>query len=413
MASITPVIPLFDFEKLKKHVPILEEREKREKEIENKHSQDIADAIKNRQNHSFTDYFERKADANNIPLTFRAPNVEDRVLRPAKVQSHYRNVVWCLNNWTQADYDRICQIPHRYHVIGKEIGPKSGTPHLHGYLELEEQMRFKALKEALGQNVWFEARRGSAEQAADYAKKDGEFVESGQISQQGAKSCIADLKKRLEDGETPDDIILDDPYSFHMYGRTLMAMWEIMLKRRKPRTVQPEAIWIHGPTGAGKSHAAFTEITGTYYDVPDDDGWWDNYEGQDTVIFNDFRGDAMKFNLLLKMIDKWPFSVRRRNKAPMPFSSKKVIITCIMPPQTLYGGMGESGETLDQLLRRIKIVHMPKKYEPVVTECPQKAMLASGGITNEAKEPEAFNIIRMFQEANKRHRPNPTTEMQD
>ena len=47
------------------------------------------------------------------------------------------------------------------------------------------------------------------------------------------------------------------------------------------------------------------------------------------MIFNDFRGIDLKFNLLLKLVDKWPMNVPARNKADRPFISKKIIITSI------------------------------------------------------------------------------------
>lgn len=92
-----------------------------------------------------------------------------------------------------------------------------------------------------------------------------------------------------------------------------------------------EGFWYYGETGVGKSHRAFAEAGDDVYVWVDDNGWWDGYTGQEVVIINDFRG-GIKYNELLQLIDKWPYSVRRRGRPPMPFTSKKIIITSSMSP---------------------------------------------------------------------------------
>ena len=49
--------------------------------------------------------------------------------------------------------------------------------------------------------------------------------------------------------------------------------------------------------------------------------WWDNYEGQETIVFNDFRG-GLPFSDLLQLCDKYSYYVKRRNRDPYPVSSK-------------------------------------------------------------------------------------------
>ena len=74
------------------------------------------------------------------------------------------------------------------------------------------------------------------------------------------------------------------------------------------------------------------------------------------MIINEFRG-KIPYNELLEMIDKWPYHIRRRGREPAPFLAKHIIITSSMTPAQVYWRR-EAEDKLDQLLRRIEVVHL-------------------------------------------------------
>lgn len=265
-----------------------------------------------------------------------------------------RNLCFTLNNWTEDELTEIKNIKSvRYLIIGKEVGD-SGTSHLQGYIEFENPRTLNAIYK-INPRIHWEKRRGTAKQASDYCKKENNFEEIGELTRQGERTDLTELKEQIMAGEKKvDDVILENPETYHQYGRTLEKIEDLKMAKVF-RTEMTECVWIVGKTGVGKSHAAFENYSPeTHYVKPHDGSWWDGYKQQDTVIFNDFRGD-IQYGFLLELIDKWPVSVNRRNRMPIPFISKKIIITSVLEPQDVYPNVNTK-DGIDQLLRRITLV---------------------------------------------------------
>lgn len=96
---------------------------------------------------------------------------------------------WTLNNPTPTEIEHIEKIirdiqqhssEFTYLVYGKETSA-SGTPHLQGYSEGKTRRSLVGIKRSLGRNIHAEQRRGTGLEAANYCKKDGDFVEAGEL----------------------------------------------------------------------------------------------------------------------------------------------------------------------------------------------------------------------------------------
>lgn len=277
-------------------------------------------------------------------------------------------VAWCytLNNWNDTELEYLKGIECRYHIMGKEVGKESKIPHIQGYIEfLKRGKRLTTVKKLIPRAHW-EIRRGSAKQAMEYCKKDGNFIEIGEMSEQGKRTDLLALKERIEKGETVDNLTMENPEVYHQYGRTMNKIEDICM-RKKFRSEQTKGTWIFGKTGVGKSHKAYENYSpDTHYNLPEDNGWWDAYKQQDTVVINEFRG-SMSYGYLLQLADKWPINVKRRNREPLPFVSKNVVITSCMPPEDVYKNLSER-DSLEQLYRRFDIYEMIDKDTMVKRE---------------------------------------------
>jgi hypothetical protein len=263
---------------------------------------------------------------------------------------------WCftLNNYTDVEYNNIKEIACNYLVIGKEVG-ESGTPHLQGFIIFRSNQRLTAVK-LLIPRAHLEVARGSAEQAATYCKKDGDFVEIG-VCPATAGAAEAERWKRARElavagnlDDIPDDIYI-------RYFRTLKEI-------KKDHMAKPDdleavcGIWISGPPGSGKSHVAREAYPGAYFKMQNK--WWDGYQGEEFVILDDF--DSKELGHLLKIwCDRYSFLAETKGGA-IHIRPKKLIVT------SNYG-IGElwSDQAMVAALERRFVVHIKNSRSCTIT----------------------------------------------
>lgn len=262
---------------------------------------------------------------------------------------------WCMTIWVQPPgYDDGIM---DFLAYGKEICPTTKRVHYQSFVCLKKAKSLLGMTKLFGKGNHYEQTRGSFEDNIKYCSKDGDYISFGSLPERkgrGFRSDLIAVKDEILNGKKLDDVAITDPNLYHMYGRTLTKIEDLCM-RKKFRNTMTQGFWYWGKTGVGKSHKAFEGFSPeTHYVVPlNDKGWWDGYCQQDTVVLNDFRGQ-LTYSDLLNLVDKWPHSVPRRGREPMPFISKKVIITSSLPPEDVYHKLS-SNDSLDQLKRRFVV----------------------------------------------------------
>lgn len=249
----------------------------------------------------------------------------------------------------------------RFIAYGLETCPTTGRQHHQGWIVFKNQIATSTkslgnIGKILG-NAHVEPMWGTLKQNAVYCSKESDLCKFGDEPKQGDRNDLKEVMRRIRDRETTaDEILIDDPGYYHMYGRTLERAEDVVMRKRF-RTEMTKGIWLYGNTGAGKSHVAFDGFdpeNGYVKALTGNEAkWWDGYTGQETVILNEFRGE-IGYGELLSLVDKWPVSVPRRNREPAPFLAKRVIITSALHPQEVWKKRGMS-DSMDQLYRRFDV----------------------------------------------------------
>lgn len=250
----------------------------------------------------------------------------------------------------------------KYLAYGHETCPTTQRSHWQGFVYFNEAKTVSAAAKNLDK-AHCEIMRGSFEDNERYCSKEGSYTKHGVLPDQGARTDLRNLRDLVLSGTSVESIMMEDPMVYHQYGRTLEKIETVAL-RKNYRTEMTTCTWYHGATGTGKSHAALAQYhPETHYLVNlADNGWWEGYKQQETVVIQEYRGNGISYEQLLQLVDKWPYNVNRRCREPIPFTSKHIIVTSPMHPEEVFQGLLRGNDSIKQLLRRVKVVALSEAY---------------------------------------------------
>lgn len=235
--------------------------------------------------------------------------------------------VFTINNFTEENVETLKVIANDpntgYIVFGREAG-ENGTPHLQGYIAFKRKLRRNQVRSKLPSNTWLEQSKGNPKQASEYCKKDGDYEEFGQCpGGSGTRNNLKQLQSDIKDGKTIEEIRTEHFGLYLRYSRVIHGLVLINAKRRDWVT---EVLVYWGPTGTGKTRRVYQEAGDEPIYVHPGGMWFDGYEGQEIVLFDDFGGSEFKLTYLLKLLDRYPMSVPVKGGF-VNFAPKKVYIT--------------------------------------------------------------------------------------
>ena len=210
-----------------------------------------------------------------------------------------------------------------YWCMADEIG-EQGTYHTHIYIQGRGTIRFSTLKR-LFTPAHFEVGKGTALQNYEYITKtgkwegdkkhetcvDGTFEQWGEmpVERQGARNDLADLVSMIASGMTDYQIIQEMPdamLKLDDIGKT-RQIFVSEQARNQWRDISAYYVW--GETGTGKTRSIMDKYG--YENVFRVTDYWhpfDNYRGQDTIIFEEFRS-GFRISDMLNYLDGYPLEL--------------------------------------------------------------------------------------------------------
>lgn len=237
-----------------------------------------------------------------------------------------------------------------YAVVGREICPQTERPHLQCYFEFKNTMEQSTFTNKLGMPVYyFKARTGTAEQAADYCKKDGDFTEWGEISHQGQRTDLAECIDDIKTGMSEAELSLKHPTTFCHHMKWVQRMIELhshpvekayyplseMCQRIQQRPIpfsHPDwcgAAVVQGGPGIGKTQYALAHFSSPLFVTHMDRLKFFDPNVHDGIVFDDMSFTHMPLQAQKFILD-WS-NTRDMNvkygMATIPKNTKK-IFTC-------------------------------------------------------------------------------------
>ena len=264
-----------------------------------------------------------------------------------------------------------------YWCMADEIGDE-GTYHTHIYLHGVNAIRFSTIKGKFD-GGHFEMAKGTAQQNKDYVAKDGKwlndrkhetcvdgsFYEVGEcpVERQGKRNDLDDLYAMIKEGLSNYDILEQNPSFMLNLDKIERARQVVNEERYRHDWRELDVTYIYGTTGTGKTRGVMERYGyESVFRVTDYLHPFDNYKGQDVIIFEEFRS-SIRVADMLNYLDGYPLELPCRYSNKVACFTKVYIITNIPLSEQYTNVQKESPETWLAFLRRIGHVVQYKAHD--------------------------------------------------
>ena len=254
-----------------------------------------------------------------------------------------------------------------YWCMADEIG-ENGTYHTHIYIQGKGAMRFSTIKKRFD-SAHIEMAKGTALQNREYVSKsgkwekdkkhetcvDGTFEEWGEmpVERQGARNDLADLHAMVKEGLSDYDILEQMPEAMLQLDKIQLTRQVIVQEKYKNSWRDLTCVYIYGDTGTGKTRSVMEKYGyENVFRVTDYFHPFDNYRGQDVIIFEEFRS-GFRIADMLNYLDGYPLELPCRYANKYACYTKVYIISNI-PLSEQYRNQPQ--ESFNAFLRRINYV---------------------------------------------------------
>lgn len=255
----------------------------------------------------------------------------------------------------------------RYWCMCDEIG-EQGTPHTHIYMVSANGIMFDTMHRKF-YGVHIEQANGSNQQNRDYVRKEGKwqddskhetslpdtFEEWGElppdITHKESQSEL--IVQMIRDGMSNADIVAAIPTAFNKLPHIDQTRQTLLYEENKNKWRQLDVTYLWGDTGAGKTRSVMDKYGySCVYQVTNYDHPFDGYQGQDVIIFEEFRS-SLKIDDMLKYLDGYPLMLPCRYADKVACYTKVFIISNYSLEQQYPNVQQDNPRTWNAFRRRI------------------------------------------------------------
>lgn len=194
-----------------------------------------------------------------------------------------------------------------YWCMSDEVGGVTQTNHTHVYIACSSAVRFSVLfKRFTGAH--FDVAKGTSQENRDYVFKEGKWLkddkgetnkrdtheEGGElpVERQGKRNDLEDLYDMIKQGMDNYEIIEANPQYLMNIDKLDKCRQTIRNKDARTKRRNVKCTYIYGGTGTGKTRYVMDKYgDDKVYMVSDYKHPFDEYDGEDVILFDEFRSD--------------------------------------------------------------------------------------------------------------------------
>lgn len=199
-----------------------------------------------------------------------------------------------------------------------------------------------------------EPQRGTCNQAINYCKKDGQFVEWGQPPEHGGGSTQRERWRTLIELAEQGNMqrIRDEfPSEYFRYHERIKSL---RIRDSIPINGPLDHEWWYGPTGTGKSSTLWNMFPGHY--AKELNKWWDGYNDEEVVAIEEWAPKNECTASFLKVwADRYPFPAQIKGGSLKKIRPRKIIVLSNYTIEQCFPAL----EDREPIKRRFKVVHFP------------------------------------------------------
>jgi len=234
------------------------------------------------------------------------------------------------------------------YIVFQEELPPSNALHIQGYIQFERKVRgtqvtglIADLFEPAEGMPHTEPARGSDEENEAYCTKEETRIPDGggpyrygqrvpHAGKKGGRSDLLAVQRKLDAGASLKTIAKEHFSDYARYERGFRNYKRLMTE---PRNARPE-IFVHiGPSGCGKTRHVRESFPGAYWHPGGQ--WWDDYDGEAVVVFDEFYGHKLSFSQLLNVLDWGQLRVQTKGSSAQ-LAATTFVFTSNQDPQDWY-----------------------------------------------------------------------------
>ncbi len=263
----------------------------------------------------------------------------------------------------------------QYYCLSDEIAK---SHHTHIYILFKSPVRFTTIKNRFPK-AHIEKAYGTSSQNREYVFKEGKWendkkketnlVESHEewgtmpVERQGARNDCAELYEMISEGKSNYEILEENPDFIKQVERIEKVRQIIQEEKYKNVFRQMEVEYVFGDTGSGKTRGVM-ETYGyeNVYRVTNYCHPFDQYQGQDVIVFEEFKG-LIPMDQMLTFLDGYPVSLPCRYTDKIACFTKVFILSNIELKEQYTDIQIKDPEVWKAFLRRIHRIKTYRKGE--------------------------------------------------